>query len=365
MIRVETVARDEDGVRKFVAAASVMREGDPSWIPPLRAAQEWSLSAENPFRGGTPVQLFLADDAGRPVARCAAMLDEGLGAPGTPAGLVGFFECAGDRADAGRAVLDAAMGWLSQQGARRALGPMDFSIWHAYRFMTRGFQTDPFLGEPRNPPLYPELFEASGFTSHARSFSWDLTREHLEGMRRAAAARAQPEAFAAAGMRLAPFDLQQFDESLSHAHGLLVEAFSDHAGFTPISREEFSVLHAGMRQLIVPELVPVMWSAERRAVGFGYLFPDYAEVFRAARGQVERLPSPPWPQPDRLLFHTVAVQKDHRRQGMVETALVGLIEEAFRRGFTRAVGALAKEGPTMYSKTGAPSREYTLYERSL
>ncbi len=26
-----------------------------------------------------------------------------------------------------------------------------------------------------------------------------------------------------------------------------------------------------------------------------------------------------------------------------------------------AVGALAKEGPTIYHKTGAPSREYALY----
>src|SRR3954469_4926357 len=116
MIRVETVARDEAGIRKFVAAASAMREGEPSWVPPLRAAQEWSLSTENPFRGRVPLQLFLVEDAGRPVARCAAMLDEGQGAPGAPAGLVGFFECGADRAEAGRAVLDAALGWLSQRG---------------------------------------------------------------------------------------------------------------------------------------------------------------------------------------------------------------------------------------------------------
>src|SRR5262249_54715548 len=153
-------------------------------------------------------------------------------------------------------------GWLSQRGARRALGPMDLSIWHGYRFMTRGFQTEPFLGEPRNPPAYPELFEAIGFKPGSRSFSWDLTREHLGGSRKAAAVRAQPESLAAAGMRLEPFDLRQFDESLSHAHQLLVDAFAEHAGFTPISREEFSVLYAGMRQLIIPELVPVMWSAE-------------------------------------------------------------------------------------------------------
>jgi len=366
MIRVETVERDEAGIQKFVGAAFALREGDRSWVPPLRASQEWSLSAENPFRGRTPLQMFLAEDAGRPMARCAAMLDTGgLGAPGAPAGLVGFFECADGGAEAGRAALDAAVGWLSQRGARRVLGPMDFSIWHGYRLMTRGFQTDPFLGEPRNPPMYPELFEAAGFKPGPRWYSWDLAREHLEGMRRAAAARAQPESFAAAGMTLAPFDLERFDESLSHAYELLVEAFSEHAGFTPISREEFSTLFAGMRQLLIPELVPMMWTAERRAVGFGYLYPDHAELFRAARGQADRLPQPPWPRPDRLVFHTVAVQKDHRRQGMVETALAPLLEEALRRGFTRGVGALAKEGPTMYSKTGAPSREYALYEQEL
>jgi hypothetical protein len=36
--------------------------------------------------------------------------------------------------------LDAARDWLrDQHGLRRIWGPMNFDIWHSYRFMTRGF----------------------------------------------------------------------------------------------------------------------------------------------------------------------------------------------------------------------------------
>jgi hypothetical protein len=42
-----------------------------------------------------------------------------------------------------------------------------------------------------------------------------------------------------------------------------------------------------------------------------------------------------------------------------------LLDRAFARGIKTGVGALAKEGPTVYSKTGPPSREYALYARDL
>jgi hypothetical protein len=50
---------------------------------------------------------------------------------------------------------------------------------------------------------------------------------------------------------------------------------------------------------------------------------------------------------------------------MVETVLAGLLRTAQERGFTHAVGALAKEGRTLYDKAGPPSREYRLYSRPL
>jgi hypothetical protein len=81
----------------------------------------------------------------------AAIRDE----DGTAVGLIGFFECVEDPVVA-TVLLDAARDWLREEhGLQRIWGPMNFDIWHSYRFMTRGFDQVPFYGEPDNKACYP------------------------------------------------------------------------------------------------------------------------------------------------------------------------------------------------------------------
>ena len=298
--------------------------------------------------GGLPARRFIAEQGGRQRGTCTAIIQDLLSSGGAPMGLVGFYECE-DALETSRALLDAAFSWLAECGVKQVLGPMNVSIWQAYRFMTRGFQQEAFAGEPRNPEFHPDQFEDSGFRPHARYHSWDLTADQLGAIRARAEAKADPGALSAAGLRVTPLDLANFDEQLPQLHSLVVEAFRDNVAFTPLSLPDFRARFAPMRLLARAELAPLVWNAQGEAVGFGYLFPDPV----------------PEGSSDRLIFHTVAVKKEYRRQGMIENVLVELLREAERQGFTRAVGALAKEGPTIYARTGAPSREYTLYSRAL
>jgi ribosomal protein S18 acetylase RimI-like enzyme len=170
-------------------------------------------------------------------------------------------------------------------------------------------------------------------------------------------------------MRLAPLDLERFESQMESVHRLLTEAFRDNLGFVPIGYEDFLSLYGGMKAIALPELIPLMWSREGQAVGFGYLFPDHARAMRKMNGDAGLLGKLRFllgrERPDRLILHTVAVQKDFRRRGMVETVLARLMRTAQEQGFTHAVGALAKEGRTLYDKAGPPTREYRLYSRPL
>lgn len=368
-IQIEPLSLDRADVRRFIQVAWQVNEGDHQWLPPFKAEQEQWLSVDSPFlRRGYELRCFLAKMHGRVVARCAAMLDRRLMSAEGPVGQIGFYES--ERLpEASKALLDVALAWLAERGVRRVWGPMNFSIWHSYRFMVRGFEQTPFIGEPRNPPYYPEHFEAAGFTPLARYRSWDLGAEHLQALQQAAERMADPAALAEAGLRAAPLDLEAFDSQMEHAHRLLMDAFSENLGFVPISYEEFMFLFQGMKAIVMPELVPLMWSREGHAVGFGYLFPDHADAIRKMNGDAGLLGQARFllgrKRPDRLILHTVAVQKEFRRRGMVETVLADLLRLARERGLTRAVGALAKEGRTLYDKAGPPSREYVLYSRPL
>jgi hypothetical protein len=62
-----------------------------------------------------------------------------------------------------------------------------------------------------------------------------------------------------------------------------------------------------------------------------------------------------------MIFHTMVIDEPFRKAGIVEHTFVQLIEAVLGQGFRRAVGALAKEGPSIFAKIGPPSREYTLF----
>jgi len=80
-----------------------------------------------------------------------------------PVGLIGFFECLDDYEVASE-LLDAATDWLkNSKGVARIWGPIQFDIWHGYRFKTRGHKVSAFTGEPVNKPYYPHFFERYGF----------------------------------------------------------------------------------------------------------------------------------------------------------------------------------------------------------
>ena len=338
------------------------RDASRAWVDPAELRRQ----VEAPYLGPGSQRLFLVADGGRDLARCVALVNPDLRAPdGTPVGAIGQFEARPEEA-AVQALLDAAVAWLKGRGLSRVWGPFNGSIWHAYRFMTRGQERDPFLGEPRNPPHYPELFQRAGFAPAARWFSWDLAAPHLEGMR-AAAAQMRKAGITQAGYRYHPFDLAAFDRELERVHGLLSEGFSENLGFTPIPLAEFRALFGPMRSVIIPGLAPLVTGPgdPERPVGFGYVFPDLAPTLALARAERRAL-DPAFVRdhpPRRLVFHTMVSLKSERGRGLVEWGLAELMDHVAELGFQAAVGALAKEGPTIYHKTGQPSREYTLFAR--
>src|SRR5207247_5465461 len=126
--------------------------------------------------------------------------------------------------------------------------------WHGYRFMTRGFEHEPFFGEPGNHRWYPEQFTSYGFRLMQ---SWATRevhgREAIRGMARGGEEALR--AFEGRGYRFRPIDLSRLSEEFATLHDLTTRSFARFLGFTPIGGEEFEGLFALSRHGIIPELI--------------------------------------------------------------------------------------------------------------
>ena len=326
---------------------------DRRWIPVPAEHTRRLLSSDNPFFRYGELEAFLALDGDRPVGRCAAMINPRLQRDGETIGLVGFFE-AEDRDEISEALLREACSWLRERGRRRIWGPMNFSMWHGYRLMTRGFDQSPFFGEPYNPPHYPRHFERFGFTPLARYYSWDLGEEHIREFWEKASPFLPALEAANKGYRIEPIRLDRYDEEVVRIHGVLSESFSNVLEYSPIDADEMLAIFEGYDEFMIPELARIVISPEGEDVGYLATYPDIAPLLRARADGGDA-------EVDRLVLHTMALTKPHRRKQVIETFAIPMLKEMLDKGFFKLMGALAREGRTIYHNVAEPTREYTLY----
>ncbi len=343
----------------FAELPFMLRASDPRWIPPNRAAVRRQLSPDSAFSRHGCVRSFLAFDGEAPVGRCTASIDRQLSHKGEPAGAVGFFES--QSWEAAAPLLDAARDWLCARGCRSILGPMELSIWNSYRFMTRGFETDSFFGEPRNPPSYPEYFVRYGFRPFARWHSWDLARGHLQKLRAVVEEMVPPTE----GIRYRPFNVSRFDDDIRKAHDVFMDGFRENVCFTPLPLDEFRENNLALRAAVIPELTVMAETDRSECVGFGYVYPDVGPLVRGMKGELDSVAvsaAVHGSNTDRVVLYAWVIKKAYRMMGIAETMGRLLTEASLNRGVTVAIGALAKEGPEPYDMFGRPSRDYALFE---
>ena len=151
---------------------------DPHWIAPLRIAEREVLSAKkNPFFAHAAAERFLAWRERRVVGRILATddrLHEESHHDNTAA--FGFFE-AEDR-DVAQALLTRVEAWARARGRHSVRGPINPSLNESAGLLVEGFDTDPMLMMPHNPPEYAAFIEAAGYRKAKDLYAWiyDLDR---------------------------------------------------------------------------------------------------------------------------------------------------------------------------------------------
>jgi hypothetical protein len=361
-VKVVGFEDDPELLERFAGLEARLYRDDPYWPRLPRRDVRLLLRPDAPFhRRGGRVRSFLALGSGEePSGRATAMVAPWLRGPdGRPLGLIGLWECA-DEPAAARNLLDAALGWLRGGGVARVLGPLDFSTWHRYRFVTEGHARGPFLLDTYHHPWYAAQFQAAGFTPFRTYATLRAPHTPVSPL-----ARAHARALAA-GVRFESAEAVELGTLLRLVYELSRRLFAGKTAYSEIEWEEYRGLYAGVEALLVPGLSWLARDVEGRAVGFLFGYPDSLEPVR--RGA-------PGARPETTVLKTLAV--DPGAVPGLGWALVHLhAEHARARGYREGLYALMEKWQPLLrfarhtrrmlgGPTGEVWKRYALFERSL
>ena len=282
MMHIMPISQSPELEEKFVRFGVEFPKNFPYILPKFYEKEAALLRPDKNFffKTGT-FRGWVALDGQRVVGRIAAMINPGMTLEEGAAGLVGLYEAAPDY-EITRQLLDTAVAFLKDQGCTYIWGPMAFSIWHGYRFKTDYWEDPPFMGEPQNPPYYPEFFKKYGF---ALSDQWESNIVSRDGMRQLCDShRDQYELFKKLGYQEKTATRKNL---IGICWELIMETYKGFKGFTYLSREELMSIYGYVPYLIQHRGSFFLKDPRGEHIGFILVLNDRAAAVKAMHGTTD------------------------------------------------------------------------------
>jgi hypothetical protein len=268
--------------RRWIEVPYARYAGDPHWVPPLRRDERKRLSPRNPFLAHAEMTLWLARDReGRTTGRIAA-IDDRLHneTHGEAVTWFGFLEAV-DQA-AASALLDAVERHARSRGSTLLRGPANPSLNESAGLLVDGFDADPSVLMPYNPPEYAAWIEAFGGRKVKDLLAWhlDLGTGPCDRL-----ARMASRVVRRPDIVVRSLDLARFDEELQTLRRLYERAWRDNWGFVAPTAAEMRQVADDLRPIVDSHLVLFV---ERRgeAVACAVAIPNINRVLKRMRGRL-------------------------------------------------------------------------------
>jgi GNAT superfamily N-acetyltransferase len=313
---------------------------DPAWVPPLIIERKAFLDRKrHPFYKHGDAALFLARRKGEIVGRIMASDDPRYNElHQTNVGCFGLFESIDDR-DVAATLFEAAAGWLRARGRDEIMGPIDYSTNYVCALLIDGFQHPPTILTAHNPPYYAALIETCGFTKTKDWYAWWFSEfpAAADRLRKIAMARAGK-----IGVKIRQIKLSKIEDEGQRIRTVYNQAWQKNWGFVPFTEAESEHMAKEMKPLIIPQGTLIAEIGEE-PIGFVIGVPDINVALRHINGRLTRLGLPIGLI--KLLYYrffkirtgrliALGVVEKLRRAGIAEMLVLGLMDAAFKRGFT-------------------------------
>lgn len=302
-------------IRRFVEVPYELYRGQRWWVPPLRRDERRRLDhRHNPFLEHATIEMWLAERNGRDVGRIAAIEDRLHNEThGERTAWFGFFEAVD--LEVAHALLHRVERWALDRSCGIVRGPVNPSLNEAAGLLIDGFEAEPYILMPYNPPGYRAFVETAGYAKAKDLLAWDidLMAPMSERILRVAERVKQRS-----DIRIRTVDMAQFDREIGTLQEIYRRAWQANWGFVAPTDREIRQLARELRPVIERELV-LFAEKDGQPVGCVVSLPDLNQVLRRMGGRL-------------MPFGILHFLRRRRLISRARMLLLGVVPEARRLG---------------------------------
>lgn len=290
---------------RLVKFAFKLHKSDPYWVPPLIGDRKKFLDpAKNPSFEYLKVAYFVAEalviPENTPKGTITGGMEQDVGTIAAvinprhnethndKIGFFGLFECINSH-EVADALLDAAAGWLRGQGYNGMRGPATFTMTDEVGLLVDGFNDEPRILMPYNPPYYPELVEVYGLKGvmDLYAYKWDMIAQYggkVENLP-PKLVRVMEKLKQRGNLTLRKMDMKDWDNEVEKVKVIYRAAWEANWGAVPITDHELDHYAAEMKQILDPNLVFFV-EIEDKTIGMALTLPDANFVLKKMKGRL-------------------------------------------------------------------------------
>ena len=256
---------------------------DPQWVAPLLLERQFHFQPKhNPYFQHARAAFFLAYRGAEPVGRITAQIDQlHLDRYQDATGHFGFIEAVDDP-QVFAALLQAAEGWLREQGMKRVLGPVSFSLWDQPGLLVDGFDTPPYVMMNHHRPYYQGHIAAAGYHKAedliAYRYGPDASLNKWDKL--------MARALRGGDVTLRNIHMDgRFKDEVAMLLDIINDAWSDNWGYVPMTKAEIDELAGVLKLLLRPGDVAIA-EYQGKPAAFTAIFPNLNEAIADMNGRL-------------------------------------------------------------------------------
>ncbi len=359
-------------LRAFVALPYRLHAGTP-WVPPVKLERYQFLHRRlNPFFSHGEAAYFLGRRDGRVVGRISAHLDTAFNAHhGSRWGMFGFLEFEDDP-EVLEKLLGAAEAWLRARDCERMIGPWSFSINDEAGILFEGFEHEPLIREPWNPPYYLDRCEDADLTKAMDLYGWGLEISDQANMNPILPKIAQ-RAADKYGITIRRMSRRHLRREMEEFATVYNAAWSGNWGFVPYSKADLDAYAIDM-QLVFDRNWFMIAEQDSKTIAVAITIPDINQVYAKMQGRLLPLG---WFHylnrariTDRVRIGFLGVLPEYQHTGVAAALYLEHFQTAARRPQKRGEASFILETNTAMNRGleamgGRIVKRWRVYERVL
>lgn len=370
------VVSDKKDLIRFIKFQWEVYKDDKYWVPQLISDLKLLFDEKKNFfwEHAEKKLFFIEDNNGKILARAAGVIDHNfIKFHNEKIGFFAFFECLNleNSKEVSSMLLSAVEMWLKEKGMKKILGPTAPSTNDEMGLLYEGYDSEPVLMMPYNPPYYHELLLNYGFKKAKDLYAYKITKETLEKQRIEKLVdmviKKNPD------LIVRPVNLKNFNKEISYAVEIYNKAWEKNWGFVPWTEKEFVSQALRLKPLLKPEFVLFAF-IKNEPVGMIISVPNYNEVLKRLNGRlgpVEILKFLYYKNKIKSLrIMIMGVKKEYRNRGIEVLMYYKTMLEALKQGYEWGELSWILEDNLMMNHAaealgGVVYKKYRVYEKNL